>query len=284
MAGHRVALYCGRSSIKQWTNVFDDPEFAVKALAMPIDKQLQHEFGQRPGLFNRFLQAFGPEFSNKCVRIMICRQENHPAADLLRQKKRNRPLRSLDSRCIAIEKQDHIIGQRFEQVTHRAAAPPGPGELSVRAVEHQRGPGEPQRRQPPSVPTSPPGPSSACQAPSIIRPMRALRSLGSGGRVRGQEGHVLVQHLLVHHHHTGAVVVTGDAEQAGALGRLPFALRKLAPSFHLRVLGDLYDTFALFEIFGQHQVGFAAVNDPDFERIREEPSFIDIIEPTPSGA
>jgi len=27
-----------------------------------------------------------------------------------------------------------------------------------------------------------------------------------------------------------------------------------------------------------------AVNDPDFERIREEPAFIDIIEPTPTGA
>jgi tetratricopeptide (TPR) repeat protein len=28
---------------------------------------------------------------------------------------------------------------------------------------------------------------------------------------------------------------------------------------------------------------FHAVNDPDFEQIREEPSFIDIIEPTPTG-
>ena len=28
---------------------------------------------------------------------------------------------------------------------------------------------------------------------------------------------------------------------------------------------------------------FQAVNDPDFERIREEPGFIDIIEPTPTG-
>ena len=29
---------------------------------------------------------------------------------------------------------------------------------------------------------------------------------------------------------------------------------------------------------------FQAANDPDFEGIREEPSFIDIIEPTPTGA
>jgi len=32
------------------------------------------------------------------------------------------------------------------------------------------------------------------------------------------------------------------------------------------------------------QVRFQAANDPDFEKIREEPAFIDIIEPTPSGA
>jgi tetratricopeptide (TPR) repeat protein len=32
------------------------------------------------------------------------------------------------------------------------------------------------------------------------------------------------------------------------------------------------------------QIRFQASNDPDFEAIREEPAFIDIIEPTPSGA
>jgi tetratricopeptide (TPR) repeat protein len=31
-------------------------------------------------------------------------------------------------------------------------------------------------------------------------------------------------------------------------------------------------------------VRFQAANDPDFEPIREEPAFIDIIEPTPSGS
>ena len=31
------------------------------------------------------------------------------------------------------------------------------------------------------------------------------------------------------------------------------------------------------------RVRFQAINDSDFERIREEPAFIDIIEPTPSG-
>jgi tetratricopeptide (TPR) repeat protein len=32
------------------------------------------------------------------------------------------------------------------------------------------------------------------------------------------------------------------------------------------------------------RIRFQAVNDPDFEKIREEPAFIDIIEPTPAGA
>ena len=31
-------------------------------------------------------------------------------------------------------------------------------------------------------------------------------------------------------------------------------------------------------------VRFQAVNDPDFARVREEPAFIDIIEPTPTGS
>jgi tetratricopeptide (TPR) repeat protein len=31
-------------------------------------------------------------------------------------------------------------------------------------------------------------------------------------------------------------------------------------------------------------VRFQAANDPDFQRVREEPAFIDIIEPTPTGA
>jgi tetratricopeptide (TPR) repeat protein len=32
------------------------------------------------------------------------------------------------------------------------------------------------------------------------------------------------------------------------------------------------------------RIRFQAVNDPDFEKVREEPAFIDIIEPTPTGA
>ena len=37
-------------------------------------------------------------------------------------------------------------------------------------------------------------------------------------------------------------------------------------------------------VSGDPTLRFQAVNDPDFEKIREEPGFIDIIEPTPTGA
>jgi tetratricopeptide (TPR) repeat protein len=46
-----------------------------------------------------------------------------------------------------------------------------------------------------------------------------------------------------------------------------------------RAVSDLRQAIA-----SEPTVRFQAVNDPDFEKIREEPSFIDVIEPTPSGA
>lgn len=46
-----------------------------------------------------------------------------------------------------------------------------------------------------------------------------------------------------------------------------------------KAVGDLRQAMAV-----DPKVRFQAANDPDFERIREEPSFIDIIEPTPTGA
>jgi Flp pilus assembly protein TadD len=46
-----------------------------------------------------------------------------------------------------------------------------------------------------------------------------------------------------------------------------------------KAVGDLRQAMAV-----DPKVRFQAVNDPDFERIREEPAFIDIIEPTLSGA
>jgi tetratricopeptide (TPR) repeat protein len=46
-----------------------------------------------------------------------------------------------------------------------------------------------------------------------------------------------------------------------------------------RAVADLRQAIAV-----DPTVRFQAAGDPDFERIREEPSFIDIIEPTPTGA
>lgn len=37
-------------------------------------------------------------------------------------------------------------------------------------------------------------------------------------------------------------------------------------------------------IMAEPALRFQAANDPDFERVREEPAFIDLIEPTPAGA
>lgn len=46
-----------------------------------------------------------------------------------------------------------------------------------------------------------------------------------------------------------------------------------------KTLADLRQAIAI-----DPKVRFQAANDPDFEKIREEPAFIDIIEPTPAGA
>jgi Tfp pilus assembly protein PilF len=46
-----------------------------------------------------------------------------------------------------------------------------------------------------------------------------------------------------------------------------------------KAVGDLRQAIAV-----DPKVRFQAINDPDFEKIREEPSFIDVIEPTPTGA
>lgn len=45
-----------------------------------------------------------------------------------------------------------------------------------------------------------------------------------------------------------------------------------------RAVSDLRQAIAI-----DPKIRFQAVNDSDFEKIREEPSFIDIIEPTPAG-
>jgi tetratricopeptide (TPR) repeat protein len=46
-----------------------------------------------------------------------------------------------------------------------------------------------------------------------------------------------------------------------------------------KAVGDLRQAMVV-----DPKIRFQAINDPDFERIREEPAFIDIIEPTTTGA
>jgi tetratricopeptide (TPR) repeat protein len=84
----------------------------------------------------------------------------------------------------------------------------------------------------------------------------------------------------------------GDLDEAlrlfdRALGAEPSSPRYLyarASAYALKghkeaAIGDLRQAIAL-----DPPVRFQAVNDPDFDPIREEPAFIDIIEPTPTGA
>lgn len=91
-----------------------------------------------------------------------------------------------------------------------------------------------------------------------------------------------------------AVFLTNEGRTDEALGLLESALRDNPASakyFYARAsayalsgqadaaVNDLRQAIAI-----EPQTRFQAVNDSDFERIREEPSFIDIIEPTPAGA
>ena len=72
-----------------------------------------------------------------------------------------------------------------------------------------------------------------------------------------------------------------------ALGEDPSSARYLyarASAYALKghadaAIGDLRQAIII-----EPTVRFQAANDTDFEQIREEPSFIDIIEPTPTGA
>ena len=90
-----------------------------------------------------------------------------------------------------------------------------------------------------------------------------------------------------------AVVLANDGDSDGAIRLLDQALHSEPNSANLlyarasawalkgkveAAVGDLRQAVA-----GDPQLRFQAVNDPDFEKIREEPTFIDIIEPTPAG-
>ena len=91
-----------------------------------------------------------------------------------------------------------------------------------------------------------------------------------------------------------AVLLANDGRPDEALPLLDQALRENPSSAKLlyarasvwaikanvdAAVGDLRQAIAV-----DPHVRFQATNDPDFEAIREEPAFIDLIEPTPSGA
>ncbi|MCP3977752.1 MAG: tetratricopeptide repeat protein [bacterium] len=94
-------------------------------------------------------------------------------------------------------------------------------------------------------------------------------------------------------YHRGVILINdGDAD--GAIRVLDHALQSDPNSPKLlyarstawalkgnaeAAVGDLRQAIA-----GDAQYRFQAPNEPDFENIREEPSFIDVIEPTPTGA
>ena len=90
-----------------------------------------------------------------------------------------------------------------------------------------------------------------------------------------------------------AVLLINEGRGEDALGYIDQALQDSPTSARLlytrasawaiqgkvdKAVSDLRQAIAV-----DPQVRFQAVNDPDFEPIREEPAFIDIIEPTPTG-
>jgi tetratricopeptide (TPR) repeat protein len=90
-----------------------------------------------------------------------------------------------------------------------------------------------------------------------------------------------------------AVMHTNNGDYDPALGLLERAL-KLAPDsakalyarscvWALKGNADAAVADLRRAIAAEPNVRYQAANDPDFETIREEPSFIDIIEPTPAG-
>jgi tetratricopeptide (TPR) repeat protein len=90
-----------------------------------------------------------------------------------------------------------------------------------------------------------------------------------------------------------AVFHSNNGEADAALGLLDQALRLEPESARLlyarasaaAIKGDAESAVTDLRraIVVDPQVRFQAGNDPDFELIREEPAFIDIIEPTPTG-
>lgn len=90
-----------------------------------------------------------------------------------------------------------------------------------------------------------------------------------------------------------AVLLSNGGEWTAAVAMLdralashpnsPAYLYARASAHALNGSGDAAISDLRQAISADPKVRFQAVNDSDFEKIREEPAFIDIIEPTPSG-
>jgi tetratricopeptide (TPR) repeat protein len=90
-----------------------------------------------------------------------------------------------------------------------------------------------------------------------------------------------------------AVMHTNDGDYDAALGLLERALAiqpdsakalyARASAWSLKGNAEAAVADLRRAIAAEPDVRYQAANDPDFEPIREEPSFIDIIEPTPAG-
>ncbi len=94
------------------------------------------------------------------------------------------------------------------------------------------------------------------------------------------------------YHHGVILMNKGDLDRAlslfeSALSEMPESPKVLyarASAWSLKGNAEAAVADLRRAIDADPQVRFHAANDPDFEPIREEPAFIDIIEPTPTGS
>lgn len=114
---------------------------------------------------------------------------------------------------------------------------------------------------------------------------RRKAAAGAGGDEQPVEPEACYSHAVL-------AINDGDADAAIRLldqavqtqPRAPHLLYARASAWAIKGQADKAVEDLRQAIAGEPTLRFQAVNDPDFEPIREEPAFIDIIEPTPTGA
>ena len=92
-------------------------------------------------------------------------------------------------------------------------------------------------------------------------------------------GEHFLRHVWDRHYIVRSSGLFGAAGSSGKGGNFVETMLRLGREKGEAAVADLRRA-----ISAEPQVRFQASNDPDFEPIREEPAFIDIIEPTPSGS